>query len=209
MEENAWSFVKNRRFVLVIILLLGLALRIVALTNYPRGYYPNEALIGYRACCLANLGKDELGRKWPLFFTSPSDYQLPVATYLVLPFVRFLGLSKFAVRLPFAVAGLFSILGIFLLGRIVFKNDQNKDKLSYWTAFLMVLSPWGIFLSRILNPELLGFVFFIFGLYFWLKREGIKNADYLISLIFLLLSLYSDKTSWFFTFPFFSFFDFF
>ena len=60
----------------------------------------------------------------------------------------------------------------------------------------------GVFLSRTANSEGLGFVFFIFGLYFFLKRDGTKNLGYLFSLILFSLSLYSDKTAWIFIFSF-------
>lgn len=189
---------------LIFILLLGTAFRVIALSDYPKGFYPQEALLGYRALLLSSSGKDELNRTSPLLFVSSQDYQLPISTYLILPFVKIAGLSKFTVRLPFAIAGVLSIAGIFLLGKIIFKDDKQSI-VPYLLAFLMSINPWGVFLSRTTNPESIGLMFFIFGIYFLLKREGIKNFDYLLSLILFSLSLYSDKTAWIFIFSLFIF----
>ena len=40
----------------------------------------DEARIAYRGYVLASLGKDELGRSYPLIFNSKNDYQLPVTS---------------------------------------------------------------------------------------------------------------------------------
>jgi len=166
MKKMTWGLRNKKLIFLILILLIGIAFRITALSDYPKGFYPQEALLGYRAFLLSNLGKDELNRVRPLLFVSSQDYQLPVSTYLILPFVKIAGLSKFTVRLPFAIAGVLSIVGIFLLGKILFKNDEHSN-LPYLLAFLMAINPWGVFLSRTANSEGLGFVFFIFGLYFF------------------------------------------
>jgi len=190
--------IKPRLLVLLLIFGLGFFLRWYRLSSYPAGFHSQEAIVGYRAYSLLTTGNDELGRRWPLLFTSFQDYQLPVQTYLTLVSVKMFGLSVAAVRLPSAVLGSLAILALYGVVRRLF---PDRDKLATWTALLMAVVPWSIFFSRIAFPEGLSFFLFLIGLYFLLKSE--KNIFYFLgSVLFFSLSVYTAKIACFFIFPF-------
>lgn len=184
--------------VLVLIFGLGLFLRLYRLSSFPAGFHSQEAIVGYRAYSLLTTGNDELGRRWPLLFTSFQDYQLPVQTYLTLVSVKLFGLSAAAVRLPSAFFGSLAILTLYGVVRKLF---PDKDKLAIWTALFMAIVPWSIFFSRIAFPEGLSFFIFLIGFFFLLKSE--KNLFFFLgSVLFFSLSVYTAKIAWLFIFPF-------
>lgn len=63
-------------------LLVGTILRMAALDRYPGGLSSRESLYEYRAKLLRDNGVDELGRRWPIVFSSFDGYQGPLVSYL-------------------------------------------------------------------------------------------------------------------------------
>ncbi len=138
---------KKNTIILILILILAAVLRIVALDKYPAGLNADEAAIGYNAWSLILTGRDEHKAAWPLVFQSFDDYKLPVYFYLVLPFVKLMGLSVWAVRLPSAILGVLSVWLIYLLVKELSKS-KNNERLALITAFLLAVSPWHLQYSR-------------------------------------------------------------
>lgn len=138
---------KTARFKLIflaLILLLASVLRLGNLDDYPAGLNADEAAIGYNAYSLILTGKDEHGNPWPIHFQSFGDYKPGFYFYLVLPLVKLFGLNIWAVRLPSAILGIFSVWLIFLLVKEVF----NDERLALITAFFLSISPWHLHFSR-------------------------------------------------------------
>lgn len=193
-----------KKIILLSIFIAGSLLRLLNLSKYPVGFHSQEAIVGYRANCILTTGKDELGRKTPLLFSSFVDYQLPVQTYLTVISTKLFGLNPFAVRFPGAIMGSLVVLAIYGLAKVFF-----NEKIALWSAFLAAISPWTVFLSRVAFPQSLSFSFFVIGLLFLLKIN--KNKIYsFVSLAAVLFCLYCSKTSWFIVFPllvYFSFWD--
>ncbi len=143
---------------LVLILILAAILRLWNLDHAPNGLNADEAAIGYNAYSLLQTGRDEHGVSWPLEFRSFDDFKPPVYFYIVLPFVKFLGLSVWAVRLPSALLGILSVYLLYLLSQFLFKDSQNnslklgigkwKIDISLLAAFLLAISPWHLHFSR-------------------------------------------------------------
>ena len=79
--------------ILGIIIFLAFFIRVYNLP-FP-AFTADEARIAYRGYTLANLGKDEMGRTFPVIFNSLSDYQLPVTSYLA-AFGEFLNAQLFS-----------------------------------------------------------------------------------------------------------------
>ncbi len=61
-----------------------------------------------------------------------------------MPFVKFIGLNAWAVRIPGAILGVLSILFIYLLTKELFGNK----KISVISALFLAISPWHIHFSR-------------------------------------------------------------
>lgn len=183
---------------LLLIFLIGLFLRTVNLASFPLEFHSREALIGWRAKSLLELGRDEMGRKWPFIFSTFDGYQLPLTTYILVPFVGLFGLNPFLVRLPFALIGSIAILALF--GIVRFLLPRNK-KMAYWSALILAINPWAVFLSRNTSSVNFSFSLFLIGFFFFLKTQKKKNWSNLTACLFITASLATDKVSWLFVLP--------
>ncbi len=180
-----------RKWYLPLILALAFVLRIVALDKYPIGFTPDEASFGYDAYSLLETGKDQWGSSWPLVFKSFGDYKAPIYTYLAMPFVALLDLTKVSVRLPNALLGVGAIYVVFLLVRELFKDKEYfsrsflKMTFPEITALIFAISPWHIMMSRgAFEANLITF-FLPLGIYLFLKNK------YYLSMFVFGLSLFT------------------
>lgn len=133
----------KKNWVLIVIILLAFVLRFYRLDSYP-ALNADEAAIGYNAYSLLMTGKDEHGHPWPIHFQSFNDYKPGLYFYLVLPFVKILGLNELAVRIPNALLSVATIYVVYLLVKELFK----KEDLALISAFFLAISPWHIQFSR-------------------------------------------------------------
>lgn len=162
-----------RRWILIGILILGLALRTISLDKYPSGFTPDEASFGYDAYSILKTGKDQWGHSFPLLLESFGDFKSPLFSYLLIPSVAIGGLSKVSVRLPNAIIGILAILVIYLLVTELTK----KKELGLVASFLLSISSWHIMMSRGGFEANLTTFFLPLGIYFLIK--GFKKSFYL------------------------------
>ncbi len=160
---------------LLVIIILASILRLYLITDYPAGLNADEASLGYNAYSLLETGKDEHGSWWPLAFRSFDDYKPPLYVYLVLPFIKFLGLTVFAVRLPSALLGIASIILIYFFSNELFPQ-KLKLRTGNWelgtgeiAGFLLAISPWHLHFSRGAWEVNIATFFLLLGLYAFLK----------------------------------------
>ncbi|MCP5021329.1 MAG: phospholipid carrier-dependent glycosyltransferase [bacterium] len=125
-------------------MVLASGLRLYGLGETPNGLFVDEASTGYDAYSLLETGRDQFGKKLPLFAQSLGDYNEALYRYLVIPPVYLFGLNEFSVRLPAALAGILTVLSLFVLVRRLFGT-----KVALWAALFLALSPWHIHFSRI------------------------------------------------------------
>src|SRR2546421_1937602 len=107
---------------LLCILLLASALRLYALDVYSQPFNQDSMVVGYDAWSIWTTGHDQHGAFFPVFFRDFNNYELPVANYVITPFVGILGLSEESTRLPFALMGIATIFFVALLGRRWFNS---------------------------------------------------------------------------------------
>lgn len=143
-------------------------------TNVPPSVNWDEASLGYNAYSILKTGKDEWGRVMPVTFEAFGDYKLPGYIYTLVPFVSVLGLNEFSVRLPSIIFGSISTVFLYL---VVFELTKKKNW-AYLSAFLLAISPWHFFLSRIALEANLALSFFLIG--FYLLLRGLEKNAYLI-----------------------------
>lgn len=130
--------------VILSIVLLGAALRLVALGSVPPSICQDEAVNAYDAHCLLLTGKDHVGARWPIFFRSFGDYHPGPPVYLQIPFQMLLGMNAWSARLPDALFGTANVWFLFLLVRRFY-----GDRAGLWAAGLLAVSPWHIHISRL------------------------------------------------------------
>lgn len=159
------------RYLLTLIVILGLFLRVFQLAENPVGLHGDEASIGYNAYSLLKTGRDQNGKFLPLSIDQFGDFRPAGYHYLDIPFVAVLGLNALAVRLPAALFGTASIVVFFFLIRILLKN-QNAALLS--TLFLAV-SPWHITISRATSEGVIALFFVMLGTLLWIKSTRPKT----------------------------------
>ncbi len=172
---------------IILILILASVLRFVALDKFPAGLNADEAAIGYNAWSLIQTGKDEHGVSWPLVFRSFDDYKPPVYFYLVLPFVKLLGLNIWAVRLPSALLGIASVFLVYLLAKVFVPKNKYFP---FFSALLLAISPWHLQFSRGGWEVNAALFFILLGL--WSFFKGLDKFRYFyLFVISLVISLYT------------------
>lgn len=134
----------KNKITLIIIMVLASILRLVSLDQYPSGLNADEASIGYNAYSLIQTGKDEFGHPWPTSFQSFNDYKPGLYFYLVLPFVKILGLNEWAVRLPSALLGTLTVYLVYWLTKFLFNNKT----IGLFSGLLLAVNPWHLHFSR-------------------------------------------------------------
>lgn len=133
----------KKYWLIIAILLFATFLRFWKLDSYP-ALNADEAAIGYNAYSLIQTGMDEHGNSWPIHFQSFNDYKPGLYFYIVLPFVKLIGLNEWAVRIPGAALGVLTVLVVYLLSKELFKNEKT----SLISALFLAISPWHIQFSR-------------------------------------------------------------
>ncbi|MBI2326131.1 glycosyltransferase family 39 protein [Candidatus Collierbacteria bacterium] len=184
---------KNR--LILAILILAFLLRVPFLDKFPAGLNADEAAIGYNAYSLIKTGHDEHGVAWPLVFRSFDDYKPAVYFYLVLPFVYFMGLSVWAVRLPSALLSVLSVYFIYLLTNKLFPNKSlvirnSSFDIGVVAAAMIAISPWHLHFSRGGWEANTASVFMLIGLYFLIKSL-LDTRYFLLTTVLFVLALYT------------------
>lgn len=147
---------------LLLVLLLAILLRFWNINNLP-SLNPDEAALGYNAYSLLLTGKDEHGAIFPLHFKSFGDYKPGGYVYLAMPFIKIIGLTPLAVRLPNLI---FSILTIFIVYKIVYLLSLDF-RLSNLVAFILAVNPWHIHFSRGAWESSTALFFIVLGIYWF------------------------------------------
>lgn len=156
---------------MVKIIVLTLILRLLFLGSIPPALNWDEVSQGYTAYTLGLTGRDEWGEKLPLFFRSYGEWKSAVYIYLLVPFVKFLGLNTWSVRLPSALAGIVSVYLIYLLG-----SKFYGRKVGLWSAFLLSVTPWSFVLGRPGFEANVALTLILGGLYLFLSQRYFFSA---------------------------------
>ena len=177
---------------LFLIIFMAAFLRLYKLDKAPPSLNWDEAAAGYNAYTIANWGKDEWGKRFPLVFTSFKDDKHPVHIYLTAVIVKLFGLSDFTIRLSGAIIGVLSVIVIFYLANVLFKSNLT----ALLAALFLAFSPYHLHFSRGLWEVNFALFFFMLGLLmFYLalqKRSWLINISFL-SFGLSILSYHSSK----------------
>lgn len=165
---NIGGIFKVRYWMLVIvILLLASFLRLYHLTSDPPSPYWEEVALGYDAYSIALTGKDHHSNPYPILaFPSYGDYKPSGYFYAIVPFVKLFGLNLLAVRLPSALAGIFSVLLLYLIGA-----ELYSKKFGLIVSLLYAIQPWSLQFSRAGFEVNLATMLVILGAYFLVRSR--------------------------------------
>ena len=172
-------------------------LRFYDLGDTPAGMTWDEAAIGYNGFSIVETRRDEWLERLPVSFRSFGDYKAPLAIYINGLFTLVLGMSVWAVRVPFAISGIISVVGIVWLVRELLEDHAHRNELSLFSGFLLGLSPWHIYYSRVGLESGIALSFSIWGLFVILRTLNTQHAIwkkflyFLIGLVLLVAALYT------------------
>lgn len=148
------------------ILILATAARLLWLPQVPASLNWDEISMGVSANSILQTGRDEWGSQLPIFFRSYGEWKSAVYIYLLVPFIKVLGLNAWAVRLPSALAGILAVYLTYLIGKKIY-----TEKVGLWAAFFLAISPWHLMLSRPAFEANLSLTLILAGLYFFLRAS--------------------------------------
>lgn len=172
---------KTKVLILAIIVLASF-LRLYQLTSVPPSLYWEEVAVGYDAYSLLQTGKDHHGAAWPIVaIKSFGDWKPTGYFYALLPSLALFGLTDFAVRLPNALAGIFTVIGIAVLSK--------KFGLSpIWSLFVAALSPWALQFSRSMWEANFATTLLVWGIIFAIKTQKVTIHKSKVWLLYAVLS---------------------
>jgi len=182
-----------KKFFPILILLIGIFFRIYRLGSVPPSPSLDEVSIGWNAYSILKTGKDEYGYRLPVLLRAYDDWRPALYVYLVIPFVKILGLNIFSVRVPAVVLSLVTILATYFLTKELFLNSPLANKYALIASALLAVSPWHIYLSRLGHEVGAGLAFSVLGLLFFLK------FSFFLSALFFVLCLYTYQSQKIFT----------
>lgn len=181
----------TKHVILIAILVLAAVLRIWNLGDVPPSASMDEASIGYNAYSVTKIGVDEFG-DFPLISQRGyDDWRRSTYLFLVIPFVRILGLTAVAIRLPAVLLSVLSVWAVYHIVLLLFvKSSKPAVMTSLLAALLLAVSPWHVYISRLGHESNAYLSFFIFGILFFL--QGIKQkSKMLFSMMCFILALIS------------------
>lgn len=177
---------------LILIIILGAALRFYDLGKTPQVFNRDELADGYNAYSILKTGKDEYGVKLPLWMLSIGDYKPPVYIYLTSLSIKLFGFNEFSLRFLSALCGTLLLPVCFLLVKELLDdfNDEFKIRVALFLAFILSISPWHFFYSRQVFEESPALLFSLTGLYCFLKVR--KNHFFLLpSFVLFVLAIFT------------------
>jgi len=183
----------NKKYwlLLILILILGIIFRFWELGKTPKGFYLDEAALGYNAYSIMETGKDEFGKPWPLLFRSFGDFKAPIYVYLLIPVYKIFGMTVWSTRLLSTIAGVIFLWFAFWL----IKNVSQKINLALITTLLLAISPWTIIFSRTSYETNLALMFLTISLWAFFKFKQKKKYLILAAVMAALafLSYHSER----------------
>src|SRR2546422_8012649 len=130
---------------LVLLIVVGALLYTHGAATNPPGFFIDESSIAYNAQLIAQTGRDEFDKPWPLYFRAFTDYKNPVHIYLLAALFKLTGPSILTARLLGAIAGVVTAL---LLGLVAARVSRRRD-VGLLVAASAFLTPWLFELSRV------------------------------------------------------------
>jgi 4-amino-4-deoxy-L-arabinose transferase-like glycosyltransferase len=148
---------KSKIFWLVfVIIIIASFFRLYQLKTVPPGLYPDEAMEGNNALQIIH------GGSFKVFYPENNGREGLFVNILVF-FIKFLGNEPWVIRLPMAIAGILTVLGIYFLAAELFGPATGL-----LTSFLVAVSFWHILFSRIGFRAMLAPMLLVWSVYFLL-----------------------------------------
>ena len=176
---------------LLLILILASILRLIALHEYPKGTYTDEAYGAYIANGLLTAGIDDRGCHYPIYFIAWGSGMNALYLYLGMLFFKLFGVSLAVYRLPQALFGILSIGAFYIIGK-----ELYHKKAGLFLAFVLTVNPWHIMMCRFGLESNLAPNMFLIALMFLILGLKRKNGYLIPAAILFGLTLYCYAITW-------------
>ncbi len=173
-------FFSNYKFILILILVIGLVFRFYQLSLVPPGLYPDEAVNGTDAIRVMETGN------FDVFYEANNGREGLFINLIALSFLAF-GVSLWSLKFVGALLGFLTILGFYFLVK-----DLFTKRIASIASFLLATSFWHVNFSRIAFRAIL-VPFFLVWFFYFLFSGIRKNRywDFVASGLFFGLGFYS------------------
>lgn len=165
--------------VLLLILLFGAFLRLHSLSEFPPGLYPDEAMNGNNA-----LEAIHGAVPFKMFYPENNGREglfINIQAFFLNFFIRQTGtIEAWMLRVPSALFGIFTLLGIFLLTRemLKFAGEKALRAVPLLATFFAAASFWHVNFSRIGFRAIMAPFFLTWGLYLlFVALEWLRNRN--------------------------------
>lgn len=155
--------ITSHKFVLILILVLGIGARVWRFGEIPAGLNQDEASSAMDSYYVLHYGMDRNGISYPLQFIMWGGGQSSLQEYILLPFITF-GLTPITIRMPMLFSGILTLFLMYFAARRI-----AGERYALIAVFLLAISPWHIMMTRwSLNDNMLPAIF-LAGFLFVLK----------------------------------------
>lgn len=180
---------KHYKKILLVFLLLIFITRIYKFGEIPNFIGVDEAGAAYDAYCLSKYGVDRYLNSFPLYLINFGGGQSALYAYATIPFIKLIGTSIIAYRLPELLFFLMGIVVCYILA-----NKMKDKKIALLYTFLIIICPWNIEASRQgLDCNLLAPMFMLDVL---LLVTANKNWHYIVAGLAIGVTLYTYCLAW-------------
>jgi 4-amino-4-deoxy-L-arabinose transferase-like glycosyltransferase len=176
-----------KRTALILLLLAGAYLLLYRFPSVPIGLHQDEMSEAYESYSLLHTGADRWGHHLPVYFVGWGSGQNVLQSYLTIPVVAVLGLTRVSARFIPLLCGLLTLPVFFLTLR-----RWYGESVALVGLFFLAFSPWHIMVSRLgIENSPLSF-FMLLGVYtFSLALDSESPWLILPSLLPFVLTLYT------------------
>lgn len=182
---------KKERILLFAILLISAMSRLIRLSSWPNGAYPDEAYAAYNAYGLLTEGIDTWGYHFPVYFIAWGSGMNVAYSYLSIPFIALLGPTMLAIRLPQAIISILGVYAMYIIGRECFSKTAGL-----LFAFILAINPWSILNARFGLESTLAPNMFLLAFCFLILSIKKKNSYVLLSALLFGITLYCYAIAW-------------
>ena len=188
-RRNTWSEfpMEDRLYnaVLIFFALAAVFVRVYKFGLVPGGFNQDGAMAAVDAKALADYGTDRYGMSYPVHLTAWGYGQMSaLLSYLMVPFIKLMGLNPFSARLPQLIV---SLLGLAVL--YLFARDAFGKKAALVIFAFVAIAPWHILQSRWALDCNLYPHFFLFGIFFLNRSLKSKHRRLMLCLAMVMFGL--------------------
>ena len=138
-----WAL-RHERLLVFLLFAVGVFVRVYRFAELPRGQNQDGTMAAVESFCLLRGGVDHLGHPWPTYFEAwGGTHMSTLYSYILIPFMRLLGMTKFSLRLPMLLVSCASLL----VFRDLAKQAMGRG-FGMIALFAAAVNPWQILQSR-------------------------------------------------------------